>query len=60
MTTKTIKADSFEPDYGSNCDLCDASPVVTVVKDGEVLHSTNMCGPCTWGEANMIDPDNWN
>ena len=28
-------------------------PVITV-------YSTDMCGPCTWGQAKTIDPDTWN
>jgi len=55
-----IKIDSFEPDYKSECCVCGQSPVVTVANEGKVLYSTEMCGPCTWGESDMIDPDEWN
>lgn len=55
------EADRYEPDYESACDNCGAKPTVTVVdKKGNVLHSTEMCGPCTWGEAETVDPDKWN
>jgi len=61
MTTKTIAVDSYEPDYKSECCICGQSPVVTMVaKDGKTSYSTDMCGPCTWGEARTIDPDTWN
>ncbi len=58
--TERITIDSYEPDYKNECCNCGASPVVTAVKDNVVVHSTDMCGPCTWGEAETIDPDTWN
>ena len=56
----TIKIDRYEPDYDNKCCNCGTTPVVTMVKDNEVIYSTDMCGPCTWGEAETIDPDTWN
>ena len=55
-----IVVDSYEPDYDSNCEACGDSPTVTVVKDGKTIASIGLCGPCTWGEAGMLDPDKWN
>jgi hypothetical protein len=51
--------DKFEPDYKNECDVCGATPVVTVTRAGKVMNTTGMCGPCTWGEAAMVDPDEW-
>lgn len=54
-----IEVDKFEPDYEASCIVCGQSPVVTAVTDGKEVMRTDMCGPCTWGEAKTIDPDNW-
>lgn len=54
-----VMLDSYEPDYGSPCENCGVTPTVMAMKDGKVFHHTGMCGPCTWGEAETIDPDTW-
>lgn len=50
----------YEPDYDAKCDVCDQSPCVTLVEEGEVTNRWDMCGPCTWGEAETLDPATWN
>ncbi len=55
-----IKIDSYEPDYEHGCAVCGQTPTVTGVKDGKVVLETELCGPCTWGEAKTIDPEEWN
>ncbi len=56
----TITFGRYEPDYEATCEVCGQSPVVTLVLNGKVVHSTGMCGPCTWGEAATLDPNIWN
>jgi hypothetical protein len=51
--------DRYVPDYKSKCCNCGQTPVVTGVKDGKVVYQGEMCGPCTFGEAECIDPTNW-
>ena len=58
--TEKIMIDSYEPDYDCECENCGQSPCVTAVKDGEVVHHTDMCGVCTFGTAKALDPDWWN
>jgi len=59
--SNTIYFDHYAPDYESSCCNCGQSPVVTAVDENDkVVHTTEMCGPCTWGEAATIDPDTWN
>jgi len=58
--TKETLIDKYEPDYDHKCDNCGQTPVVTATKDGKVVMRTGMCGPCTWGEAITIDPEEWN
>ena len=58
--TEEIEIDSYEPDYLCECENCGQSPCVTAVKDGVIVHQTDLCGPCTWGEAAMLDPTKWN
>ena len=60
MTAERVEVDSFEPDYENECCNCGTTPIVNVMKDKEVIFSTDMCGPCTWGEARTIDPSTWN
>ena len=60
MTDETIILDSYEPDYTCECDCCGSTPCVTGVKDGKVVLQTDMCGVCTWGEAAMLNPTEWN
>ncbi len=55
-----ILIDAYKPDYKHKCENCGAKPVVTGVKDGKVVYRSDMCGPCTWGEAITIDPETWN
>jgi len=51
---------SYEPDYSEECDNCGQSPIVTIVnKKGKVLQNFHMCGPCTFGSAECIDPCKW-
>lgn len=51
----------FEPDYTEECDNCGQSPTVTVVENdtGNVVQDFGMCGPCMFGEAKCIDPEEW-
>ena len=57
---KATEIDRFEPDWQSECDNCGDVPTVTAVLNGQVGAHTGLCGPCTWGEAKMLDPDEWN
>lgn len=59
MSKKATELDSYEPDWGTPCENCGQVPTVTGVKDGKVVLYTEMCGPCTWGEAETIDPEKW-
>jgi hypothetical protein len=55
-----IEIDKYVPDYTLKCEVCGDSPVVLGVKDGGVIYQGSMCGVCTWGEAEMLDPEEWN
>jgi len=55
-----IVIDSYQPDYKRKCINCEQTPVVTAVKNGKVVYQGDMCGPCTWGESETIDPATWN
>ncbi|MBF3820792.1 hypothetical protein ISF98_05595 [Burkholderia pseudomallei] len=56
---EVMMVDSFEPDYESQCANCGESPTVLGIKDGKVVYASDMCGVCTWGEADCVDPANW-
>lgn len=43
------EGDGVSPDYGRACEVCGARPI---------LPATQMCGPCTFGEAETAD-GNW-
>jgi len=55
-----MDGDKYEPDYEVDCVNCGATPTVTVIRLEKIIHRTYMCGVCTWGEAEMTDPDEWN
>ena len=57
--SEVIEVDEYRPDYKHHCIVCGQAPVVTAVKGGEVVYESEMCGPCTWGEAETIDPNKW-
>ena len=60
--TKTTEPEEidFVPDWDTPCDICEQTPTVTGVnKEGKQTNHWEMCGPCTWGEADTLDPDNW-
>jgi hypothetical protein len=54
-----VQIDSYEPNYGRQCEVCGESPTVTGVFQGRVVYDGSMCGVCTWGEAACRDPANW-
>ena len=51
----------FIPNYKRKCVVCGQTPTVDIksVETGTIVDSTDMCGVCTWGEADCLDPDNW-
>lgn len=58
--TKVTTIDAFVPDYDDQCMNCGASPTVAAVAKGKLVYQGHLCGPCTWGDADMLDPGNWN
>lgn len=42
------------------CEVCERSPVVGVEEESGTVRSTDLCGPCFFGEALMLDPEEWN
>lgn len=49
----------FRPNYDIGCLNCEQIPTVDVYVRGKLERHTEMCGPCTWGEADTLDPENW-
>jgi ribosomal protein L37E len=47
------------PNYKKRCLSCGARPTVEL-EDADGVHSLMLCGPCTFGEARMRDPHEWN
>lgn len=58
--SESIELDKYTPNYIARCENCDQSPTVEGVKDGKVVYESGMCGPCTFGEAACLDPEEWN
>ena len=52
--------DGYYPNFNRLCENCGQKSTVTAIKDGKVVYEGDMCGVCTWGEAAMAEPDNWN
>lgn len=50
----------FVPNYRIHCIVCGQTPTVDILPiGGKPKHHTDMCGVCTWGEAECADPENW-
>ena len=50
----------YKPNYKIKCEVCGAVPTIDVYSlKGKLLHHVSLCGPCTWGEAETIDPAKW-
>ena len=50
----------FLPNWKRRCIVCGQKPTITIKPiDGSPKMDTEMCGVCTWGEADCLDPDNW-
>jgi hypothetical protein len=56
---QTIRVQAWVPDYEHACENCGERPVVTGVRDGHVIIATGMCGACTWGDHDAVDPAVW-
>lgn len=52
--------DRYEPDYMHQCEVCGATPVVSGTRDGKIVYTATMCGPCLWSEPRAADPATWN
>lgn len=56
---EVTEVDTFEPDYESRCLNCGETPTVLGLRKGQVVYAAGLCGVCTWGEADGVDPANW-
>ncbi len=54
------QVDEFVPNYERTCVVCGTGHVVSAVRNQVVMFTSELCGVCTWGDADMINPDNWN
>ena len=52
--------DAYVANFEIACEVCGQTPTVECEKDGKIIHQVGMCGPCTWGEAAMLEPEKWN
>jgi hypothetical protein len=57
MTEKTEL--NYVADYEDACS-CGTTPVVTATDEKGNLTEWGLCGPCLFGEASMLDPEEWN
>lgn len=63
MNTKDTESqtlDEWRPNYKRKCLVCGREGTVQGVKNNKVVYRGDMCGVCTWGEARLADPDEWN
>jgi hypothetical protein len=61
MTTPSeiLEIDRWVPNYKVPCQNCGQTPTVTAVKNDMVVYDNQLCGPCTWGNAETLDPEKW-
>lgn len=56
---KEMEARECFPNYKIPCLACGRKPTIdSKTKAGQIEH-LEMCGACTWGEADALDPGNW-
>jgi hypothetical protein len=48
----------YHPDFQASCQICSTSPCVVV--EGHIEPNTELCGPCFFGSALMLDWEEWN
>ena len=53
-----VRVYNFTPDFKAECFNCGTMPCVVI--EGHIQPNTLLCGPCFFGEAVMIDWENWN
>lgn len=49
----------FLPNYEGKCENCGHDHTVQVWVAGFLETDLGLCGACTWGEADCLDPANW-
>lgn len=59
-TQQEMTLDSFEPDYSGVCQSCGQSPTVSGERHGRIVVRWDLCGPCCFGSARMLNPREWN
>lgn len=57
---RPLVIDTYLPSYRRGCCICNARPVVKGILNGKIAYDGDMCGPCTWGDADAADPADWN
>jgi hypothetical protein len=58
-TADNTPSNDATPDWETPCVNCGTTPTVTITSAGNMIHHTQLCGPCCWGEADTLDPSNW-
>lgn len=58
IMNKSVQA-KFRPNYLNKCLVCEGSTTVDIYVDNKLETETVLCGACTWGEADCINPENW-
>lgn len=49
----------YKPNYDIECVNCTQTPTVDVYVKGKLASHMGLCGPCCFGEADCLDPENW-
>lgn len=62
FTVNGVQVQAYaDPHYGKKCIVCWQTPCVQFRRrDNDKLEvSYDMCGPCTFGEAACVNPEEW-
>ena len=57
--TEAPEEREMRPNWKRHCSVCGQAPIVDLYLNGKLTDSTDMCGACTFGEAECWDPENW-
>ena len=57
--TPRFPDDGMIPHEDGQCRFCDQSPTVALEIKGQMVHDTELCGPCYFGTAKALDSSKW-
>lgn len=55
-----VSLNGYKPNYEQECSKCGESPCVDVIRNGRMVHTSDLCGPHFFHCQDAVDPEIWN